>query len=171
MDGRNMISFDEFVATRAPALLRFAYLLCGDRHLAEDMLQEVLARGYRRWDRIAPSGPPEAYLRRAILREYLSWRRRRASTESVVAVVPDRVGAGHLEDELAVRDEMWTLLAALPRTQRAVLVLRYYLDLPDGDIADLLGCAVPTVRVTAFRALTTLRGRLSPSPVTEARNG
>ena len=66
---------------------------------------------------------------------------------------------------------MWALLATLPRTQRAVLVLRYYLDLPDSDIADLLGCAVPTVRVTAMRALTALRGQLSPSPVTEARNG
>jgi RNA polymerase sigma-70 factor (sigma-E family) len=166
-----MISFDDFVTARGPALLRFAYLLCGDRHLAEDMLQEVLARGYRRWSRIAASGPPEAYLRRAVLHEYLSWRRRRASTEAVVAAVPDRADPGQLAEELAARDEMWALLATLPRAQRAVLVLRYYLDLPDTEIADLLGYAVPTVRVNAFRALAKLRDRLSPSATTEARSG
>lgn len=166
-----MISFDDFVAARGQALLRFAYLLSADRHHAEDILQEVLARAYRRWGRIAASGPPEAYLRRAVLREYLSWRRRRASTEAVVAAVPERADRGQLADDLVARDEMWTLLGILPRTQRAVLVLRYYLDLPDAEIANLLDCAVSTVRVTAFRALARLRDEISPATTTEARNG
>jgi len=166
-----MISFDEFVTARGPALLRFGYLMCGDRHLAEDILQEVLAKVYRRWGRIARTEPPEAYVRRAILHQYLSWRRRRASTESVVAEVPEHADRGLLAEHVAVRDEMWALLDTLPRVQRAVLVLRYYLDLPDAEIADLVGCALPTVRVHAFRALGTLRARLSETLHTEAPHG
>lgn len=165
-----MISFDEFVTARGPALLRFGYLMCGDRHLAEDILQEVLAKMYRRWGRIAGAEPPEAYVRRAILHQYLSWRRRRASTEAVVAEVPEHADPGLMAEQVAVRDEMWALLGTLPRVQRAVLVLRYYLDLPDPEIADLVGCAPSTVRVHAFRALTALRARLSEHLTTEARS-
>ncbi|BCB73832.1 hypothetical protein Pflav_002420 [Phytohabitans flavus] len=109
-----MISFDEFVTARGPALLRFGYLMCGDRHLAEDILQEVLAKVYRRWGRIARAEPPEAYVRRAILHQYLSWRRRRASTEAIVAEVPEHPDRGLMADQVAVRDEMWALLATLP---------------------------------------------------------
>ncbi|SDY10412.1 RNA polymerase sigma-70 factor, sigma-E family [Micromonospora pattaloongensis] len=164
------ISFEEFVTARGPALLRFAYLLCGDRYLAEDVLQEVLARAYRRWSRIG--GAPEPYLRKAVLNQYLSWWRRKSSSEALVATVPDRVQAYRTADELAARDEIWTLLATLPRPQRAVLVLRYYLDLSDSEIAELLGYAVPTVRVYAFRALGRLRAALSGrAPTTEARSG
>jgi RNA polymerase sigma-70 factor (sigma-E family) len=166
-----MISFDEFVTARGPALLRFGYLMCGDRHLAEDILQEVLAKMYRRWGRIAGTEPPEAYVRRAILHQYLSWRRRRASTEAVVAEVPEHADPGLMAEHVAVRDEMWALLGTLPRVQRAVLVLRYYLDLPDPEIADLVGCAPSTVRVHAFRALAALRARLSEHLTTEARSG
>ncbi|BCB88291.1 SigE family RNA polymerase sigma factor [Phytohabitans suffuscus] len=166
-----MISFDEFVTARGPALLRFGYLMCGDRHLAEDILQEVLAKVYRRWGRIARTEPPEAYVRRAILHQYLSWRRRRASTEAVVAQVPEHPDSGLMADHVAVRDEMWALLDTLPRVQRAVLVLRYYLDLPDPEIADLVGCAPATVRVHAFRALGALRTRLSAHLTAEDRSG
>ena len=166
-----MISFDEFVTARGPALLRFGYLMCGDRHLAEDILQEVLAKVYRRWGRIARTEPPEAYVRRAILHQYLSWRRRRSSTEAVVADVPEHPDGGLMADHVAVRDEMWALLGTLPRVQRAVLVLRYYLDLPDPEIADLVGCAPATVRVHAFRALGALRARLSEHLTTEDRSG
>jgi RNA polymerase sigma-70 factor (sigma-E family) len=166
-----MISFDDFVTARGPALLRFGYLVCGDRHLAEDMLQEVLAKVYRRWGRIARTEPPEAYVRRAILHQYLSWRRRRSSTEAVVAQVPEHPDRGLMADHVAVRDEMWTLLRTLPRVQRVVLVLRYYLDLPDPEIADLVGCAPATVRVHAFRALGALRARFPEHLTVEDRSG
>ncbi|MFC0528793.1 SigE family RNA polymerase sigma factor [Phytohabitans kaempferiae] len=165
-----MISFEEFVTARGPALLRFGYLMCGDRHLAEDILQEVLAKVYRRWGRIARAEPPEAYVRRALLHQYLSWRRRRSSTEAVVPAVPESADLAVLAEQVAARDEMWALLATLPRVQRAVLVLRYYLDLPDAEIADLVGCAPATVRVHAFRALGTLRATLS-TVTSEARSG
>jgi hypothetical protein len=81
--------FDEFVHGRGRALLRFAYVLSGDAHLAEDLVQEVLARVHRRWDKITTMDHPEAYVRAAIVRQFLSWRRRRASSEKVLAQVPE----------------------------------------------------------------------------------
>lgn len=149
--------FDGFVVARGQALLRFAHVLCGNGHLAEDLVQEVLARAHRRWERIERMEAPEAYVRRAIVREFLSWRRRRASTEAVVAEVPDRPSGPDTAQELAARDEMWTLLAGLPRVQRAVLVLRFYEDLSEADTALVLGCSVGTVKSQTARGLDRLR--------------
>ncbi|OLE23803.1 MAG: RNA polymerase subunit sigma-24 [Actinobacteria bacterium 13_1_20CM_3_71_11] len=152
--------FDEFVVIRGPALLRFAHVLCGNAHLAEDLVQEVLARVHRRWDRIERMDGPEAYVRRAVVREFLSWRRRRASREAVLADLPDRPVDEDAAQRHAARDEMWCLLAGLPRAQRAVLVLRFYDDLTDIEIAEVLGCAPSTVRAHASRALARLRTTL-----------
>lgn len=160
-----MRDFDDFVTGRSPALLRFAYLLTGDRHLAEDLTQEALVRAHRRWHAIVGEAGPEPYVRQVILRQYLSWRRRRASTERPVAEPPDGAPAGDdLADRVVDADELWTALRALPRSQRAVVVLRYYEDLPDAEIARLLGCAPATVRVHAFHALHRLRSVLTPVP-------
>jgi RNA polymerase sigma-70 factor (sigma-E family) len=159
--------FDDFVVTRGQALLRFAHVLCGNAHLAEDLVQEVLARVHRRWARIEYLEAPEAYVRRAIVREFLSWRRRRSSREAVLAEVPDRPSGQDTAQQLAARDEMWTLLAGLPRAQRAVLVLRFYDDLADDEIANALGCAPSTVRAHASRALARLRTALGHRPTVE----
>jgi RNA polymerase sigma-70 factor (sigma-E family) len=163
--------FDGFVVARGQALLRFAHVLCGDGHLAEDLVQEVLARAHRRWERIERMEAPEAYVRRAIVREYLSWRRRRASTEAVVAEVPDRAYPYDTAQRIAARDEMWTLLAGLPRAQRAVLVLRFYADLADDEIAAALGCSPSTVRAHASRALARLRSAVQDRPTVEVDRG
>jgi RNA polymerase sigma-70 factor (sigma-E family) len=152
--------FDDFVVARGAVLLRFAHVLCGNPHLAEDLVQEVLARVHRRWARIESMHAPEAYVRTAIVREFLSWRRRRASTEAVLAEVPDRSAEPDRVQQLAARDEMWTLLASLPPAQRAVLVLRFYEDLADDAIAEVLGCSQSSVRAQASRALTRLRAQL-----------
>ncbi|WP_306214815.1 SigE family RNA polymerase sigma factor [Actinoplanes sp. RD1] len=149
--------FDDFVHGRGKALLRFAYVLSGDAHLAEDLVQEVLARLHRRWDRIAAMDNVEAYVRTAIVRQFLSWRRRRAYREAVLADVPEPAGRGDPQQHVAARDQMWQLLRGLPRAQRAVLVLRFYCDLPDDEIASLLGCGRSTVRSQAARALTRMR--------------
>jgi RNA polymerase sigma-70 factor (sigma-E family) len=155
-------SFEEYVTARGDRLLRFAYVLCGDGYLAEDLVQDVLARAHRRWSRIEAE-QPDAYLRAAIVRAHLSWRRRRSSSERVVARVDDDTPAPpDFTQEVAVRDELWSLLARLPRAQRAVLVLRFFEDLDDRRIAEVLGCAPATVRVHASRALTTLRATMSP---------
>ena len=156
--------FDDFVTVRNGSLLRFAYLLTGDRHLAEDLTQEALVRAHRRWHAIVGEDGPEPYVRRVILRQYLSWRRRHSSTERPIAEPPDGPLGADLAERVVDADEMWTALRALPRSQRAVVVLRYYEDLPDIEIARLLGCAPATVRVHAFHALHRLRSVLTPVP-------
>ncbi len=163
--------FDTFVVARGQALLRFAYLLSGNAHLAEDLVQEVLARAHLRWARITRMDAPEAYVRRAIVREYLSWRRRRSSTEAVVAEVPDWADQVDPAQQVVARAEMWRLLGDLPRSQRAVLVLRFYADMPDDEIAAHLGCAAPTVRAYASRALARLRSAIVDRRAVEVDRG
>jgi RNA polymerase sigma-70 factor (sigma-E family) len=150
-------SFEEYVTAQGEALLRFAYLVSGDHHLAQDLVQEVLARMHGRWRRVERDGSPGPYVRRAVVREYLSWRRRRSSTERMMAAPPDQPTTHAPPDRVAEQDEAWRLLATLPRAQRAVLVLRFYEDLSDAQIAEVLGCAESTVRVHASRALSRLR--------------
>jgi RNA polymerase sigma-70 factor (sigma-E family) len=155
-------SFDDFVVNRGPALLRFAYLLTGDRHRAEDLVQEVLAKVHQRWSRIERAEGADFYVRKALVRQNLSWWRRLSSlSEQPVAEVPDNTTEADGEQALAARDEMWALLATLPRRQRAVLVLRFYEDLPDDRIAAVLGCSPVNVRVQASRALARLRSTIS----------
>jgi RNA polymerase sigma-70 factor (sigma-E family) len=148
------VPFEDFVVARGPALVRFAHGLSGDRHLAEDLVQEVLARVAERWSRLER---PEAYLRAALCRELVSWRRRRSHGERP-GEVPDRVGPGSA-DGVVERDAVWRLLATLQARQRAVLVLRYWEGLPDREIAGLLGCSEGTVRSSAARAFAVLRAQ------------
>jgi RNA polymerase sigma-70 factor (sigma-E family) len=153
------VTFDEWAQARLPALLRFAVALTGDRGLGEDVVQEVLIRAYGRWSRIAALDQPEAYLRRMVTNEYLSWRRRWARV-TPHADVPAEPGAGPAPDHAdahADRSALAVELARLPRRQRAVLVLRYYEHLTDAEIADVLQCPQGTVRSLASRALRTLR--------------
>jgi RNA polymerase sigma-70 factor (sigma-E family) len=150
-------SFDELVTSNERRLLRLALMLSGGVHSAEDLVQTVLARAHRRWDRISALEHPEAYLRTMVVNEFLSWRRRLKNREVPVAEMlePDPVedtGSRH-----AQRDAAWRLLATLPRQQRAVLVLRFYEDLPDDEIAAVLGCSASTVRSNASRGLASLR--------------
>ena len=152
-------NFEEFVVARGRALLRFAYVLTGDGHFAEDLVQEALLRTHRRWTAVEHADGPEPYVRRTVLHLYLSWRRRRSSTETPVATLPE-VAHPDPTAPVADRDALWLLLRQLPRAQRAVVVLRYYEDLPDAEIAELLGCSPATVRVHAFKALRKLRAAL-----------
>jgi RNA polymerase sigma-70 factor (sigma-E family) len=151
------LTFEEYVATRGPALVRFARLLTGDRHRAEDLVQEALSKAYLRWDRMIRSEQPDAYLRRMVINASRSWWRRRTNRETPTGVSRDRVAPGQMETETVERDEMWQRIARLPERQRTVLVLRYYEDLDDAAIADILGCTAVTVRTHAMRALNTLR--------------
>jgi RNA polymerase sigma-70 factor (sigma-E family) len=148
-------SFEDFVRSRGPALLRYAHLLCGDGSRAEDLVQDALVKVHRRWATSADLTAPFAYTRRAVTNEYLSWRRRLANHE-VPTTVPDRAVAGP-GDGLADRDLVWSVIRDLPRRQRVVLVLRYYEDLGDREIAEALGVAEGTVRSLASRAFATLR--------------
>ena len=157
-------AFEEYVLTRGAALVGYAYVLCGDRHLAEDLVQEVLVRVARRWDQI--EGPADPYVRTAVARELTSWRRRRSNAE-IPSVLPDRPG-GFAPDAAVERDPLWRLLQMLPVRQRAVLVLRHWEGLDDIEIAELLGCRRATVRSLAARAAATLRDH--PDLVRLSRN-
>lgn len=148
--------FDEYVVTRSGALLRLAYLLTGDGHRAEDLVQDTLERLCRRWSRMTDVTDPHAYARKILLNQHLTWRRKRASRELVVADLPERAGDDETET-VGVRHLLWQRIGALPPRQRTVVVLRYYEDLTDADIAEALGIAPVTVRSTAMRALTKLR--------------
>lgn len=149
--------FADFVVERQQALLRFAMVLCGDARLAEDVVADVLSRAYERWAKITALDHPYAYVRRMIVNEYISWRRRRDRsivTASVDGYAPDVPDPAEAHSERAALDAQ---LATLPRQQRATLVLRYYEGLSDTEVADVLGCVPSTVRSNASRALHTLR--------------
>jgi RNA polymerase sigma-70 factor (sigma-E family) len=158
-------SYDDVVAAYAPALLRLAVMLTGDPSDAEDLLQSTLLRTVRHAERVASMAAPAAYLRRVMLNEHLSHGRRlgrrvRTVSSEVTSYHPP-VPSG--ADTVDSRDETWAWLAGLRPQQRAVLVLRYYEDLPDAEIAGVLGCSESTVRSHAFRGLASLRERLDAS--------
>jgi RNA polymerase sigma-70 factor (sigma-E family) len=151
----------EFVQTRSSALLRTACLLtAGDRQAAEDLVQTALAQAYVAWWRIRESAAREAYVRRILTRAAIRRTRRRAwRAEELMAEPPDDP-VGDESDPVDVRLSVWPLLRALPARQRAVVVLRYYEDLSEAQIADALGCSPGTVKSHASRALATLRSQL-----------
>src|SRR5262245_34711256 len=148
-------SFVEYVRSRHTELLRYAHVLSGDPHLAADLVQDALERAGLHWRRIRRQDDPEGYLRRIIVNRYVSrWRALRR--ERLVADLPEVVAPAGTEP-----DSLWTLLATLPRQQRAVLVLRFYEDLSEAQIAEVLGCSVGTVKSNGFRALAKLRTALA----------
>jgi RNA polymerase sigma-70 factor (sigma-E family) len=153
-------TFDQFAADRIDRLLRFTTALTCDPHLAQDVVQEVLVRVQHKWARIGPMSARDQYVRRMIINEYLSWRRRKAAT-TVAAThsTLDAIGTPTADPAAGVteRDAMRGHIARLPRKQRAALMLRYYCDRDDAEIAELLGCSVGTVRSHISRALGTLR--------------
>ena len=146
--------FAAFVAARTPALLRTAYLLTGDWAAGEDLLQTTLEQCWRRWNRLGAH--PEPYVRQAMLRTFLSWRRRRWTGETPTEQLPE-VAAADATSEYDEREQLWRALQRLPRGQRAVIVLRYFDDLSEQETAAVLGIAVGTVKSQASKALSTLR--------------
>jgi RNA polymerase sigma-70 factor (sigma-E family) len=156
------MTFEEYAAWRLPALLRFAAVLAGSQDLAQDIVQEVLIRVHARWRRISRLDVPDQYVRRMIVNEFLSWRRRWGRFLPVGQVAEDHRPAAVAEPPdtataHAERDALLVELARLPRRQQAVLVLRYYEGQSDNEIAELLGCQPGTVRGYASRALAALR--------------
>jgi RNA polymerase sigma-70 factor (sigma-E family) len=147
-------SFRAFVRARSAALGRSAYLLTGDRHLAEDLLQTALYQAARRWGRITAAGDPEAYVRRILYTTHVSWWRRRRVTEAYGVELPDVVARA---DDPELRLALAQALARLTPKQRAVLVLRFYEDLSESQTAAMLGCAVGTVKSQTRHALGRLR--------------
>jgi len=161
-------AFTAYLHARQPALLRTAYLITGNRATAEDVLQTALAKLYLAWDRVERREAVDAYVRRIIINEANSlwrspWRRREIAVDEVpeTASTIDRYDDGQ-------SDALWAFVQTLPKKQRAVVVLRYYEELSEAEIADILGISVGTVKSQASRALAGLRQRvpstLRPEP-------
>jgi RNA polymerase sigma-70 factor (sigma-E family) len=163
------MTFEEFTAKWLPALLAFATVLTGQPASGEDLTQEVLIRANSRWAQIAGLDRPDLYIRKMLLNEFLSWRRRSWRLIPAGDAVGQRGSAPDHAADFAEHQAMLAEIAKLPRRQRAVLVLRYYEDRSDNEIAELLGCTPSTVRAYASRALAALRVELRPEPPELAR--
>lgn len=158
--------FAEFVAARWASLYRLAYLLAASPTGAEDLLQTTLEKAYVRWGRISQVEYPEAYVRRMLTRTLVSSRRRAWTGERPTARLPETPEESG-EPGILDRSLLWPLVCALPDRQRAVIVLRFYEDLTEAQIADALGCAPGTVKSQTSAAKGALRRALAASGVGE----
>jgi RNA polymerase sigma-70 factor (sigma-E family) len=147
--------FTAFAEACQLRMLRSAYLICGDRHLAEDLVQTALVKVALRWRQIR-DGHPEAYMRTILYRDAVSWWRR-ARREILVADLPDCHGPADGTEPAALRVVFAAALARLTRKQRAVLVLRFFEDYTEAHTAEVLGIAVGTVKSQTAIALRRLR--------------
>jgi RNA polymerase sigma-70 factor (sigma-E family) len=153
--------FAAFVRARGDHHLRMAVLLTGDRPTAEDLVQASLLKLYQAWPRLDTSADPDAYLRQIIVNTRRSWWRALWRRETPTDGLPEEIAT---DSDFADRHALGALvrqaLARLPRQQRAVLVLRYFEDLPEAEVAGLLGCSAGTVKTHAHRGLRGLREQL-----------
>jgi RNA polymerase sigma-70 factor (sigma-E family) len=158
--------FVEFVAARWTSLYRLAYLLTASPTAAEDVLQTTFEKAYGSWSRISRMDFPEAYVRRMLANALVSSRRRAWLREVPSDSMPEAAEAA-IEVGVLDRSLLWPLVCALPVRQRAVIVLRYYEDLTEAQIADVLGCAPGTVKSQTSAAMKALRRALAASGVGE----
>lgn len=148
--------FREFMHGRWPAMVRLAYALTGDPGHAEDVAQAAFAKAYAAWPRISRAGNPDAYVRKIVVNENRNRFRKQRVPEHLTDAPPERAGAG-ADRNVADHSALIAALRALGPRQRAVVVLRYWLDLSEAEIAATLDCSVGTVKSQASRALATLR--------------
>jgi RNA polymerase sigma-70 factor (sigma-E family) len=159
--------FAEFVAARWSSLYRLAYLLAASPTGAEDLLQTTLEKAYMNWSRIGRMEYAEAYVRRMLANTMVSSRRRAWMGERPTDELPEEIGDS-AENPILDRNLFWPLVCALPARQRAVIVLRYYEDLTEAQIADVLGCAPGTVKSQSSAGIGALRRALAASGIGEA---
>jgi RNA polymerase sigma-70 factor (sigma-E family) len=151
--------FAVYVRDRGEHHLRVAVLLTGDWHAAEDLLQTSPVKLYRAWPKLQLDRDPDAYLRQIMVNTHRSWWRARWRRETPTGELPEIVIAD-FADRHALAAQVRQALQALLERQRAVLMLRYYVDLPEGEVADLLGCSLGTVKTHTHRGLRALRDNL-----------
>ncbi|MFB6721577.1 SigE family RNA polymerase sigma factor [Kribbella sp. NPDC056345] len=159
-------AFVEFVETANPSLRRTAYLISGDRHKADDIVQDALYKLYLHWPKVNRVGNPFAYARRMVVNAAYDGGRRPWRREVTIAAVPDQPVTEDFTAGHASRDEVLEALRTLAPRQRACVVLRYYEDLSIEQTAEVLGCSEGTVKSQAARGLDTLRKAMTrrPSP-------
>ncbi len=158
---RDEDGYAEFVAARWTSLHRLAYLLTASAPAAEDLLQTALMKTYVKWARVKGLDSPDGYVRKTMVNALISETRRpHWGRESLWQEPPETAGEP-LETAVLDHAMLWPLICALPTRQRAVVVLRYYEDLSEEEIAAALGCARGTVKSHASDALRSLRRGLS----------
>ncbi|MEV6929990.1 SigE family RNA polymerase sigma factor [Dactylosporangium sp. NPDC051485] len=157
--------FDDFVRARTPSLLRSAFLLTGDQHLAEDLVQNALIHTHRSWQRLHHAGNAEAYTRKIMYHQQVAWWRRGKVVERLAEDVADAMrgarrggsDAGDHANATAVRVTLQAALLRLTNRQRAVLVLRFFEDRSEVEAAELMGVSVGTIKSQTAKALARLR--------------
>ena len=142
---RDEVDFSQFVRAHHARLFRTVYLLTGDYHRAEDVVQATFMRLYQRWGRVAAMRDPGAYARKVAVNQVWSWRRRRSSQEVPAFRVVD-VALPSPADDVTDHEAVWSAVLSLPSRQRAVIVLRFYEDLSEAQTAEIVGMAVGTVK-------------------------
>lgn len=152
--------FEAWMIARQRKLLATAYLLTGDPHSAEDLVQTTLAKVYLAWDRVSQAQSVDAYARKMLVNEHTSGWRRLWRHREVVTDTSDHDVPMHGEQYDGVRETLWEAVRGLPERQRAVVVLRYYEQLSEKETADVLGVSTGTVKSQASRALASLRTHL-----------
>jgi len=166
VDSDREAAFEAFALGRQAALFRLAFLLSGDRHQAEDLVQSTLERTYQHWRRVAAADNPEAYVRRMLVNAASDWRRSRRymveQRQDGALALPSRRDGG--TDRVESHDVVLRALRGLPARMRAVLVLRYFEDLSEAETASALDCWVGTVKSQASRGLARLRAAMDPKP-------
>jgi RNA polymerase sigma-70 factor (sigma-E family) len=162
--------FEAYMSARQPSLLRTAYLLTGDQHTAEDLVQTALAKLYLSWDKVQRRELVDGYVRRILDNENNSlWRRAWKKREFSTDTLPDQQTVTDTHDD-GRSAALWEFVQTLPRKQRAVVVLRFYEDLSEAEVAETLGISVGTVKSQSSRALAALRSRVHTQPLL-ARDG
>jgi RNA polymerase sigma-70 factor (sigma-E family) len=149
-------AFHEYVTSQSGSLLRMAYLLTRNRADAEDLVQAALAKTYQAWDRIEDRAAVDGYVRRAMVNTHISWWRRRRVEEYPTDEIPDQPVIDHASDS-EVQDALRRAIERLPQRMRAAVVLRYYEDMSEAEIANVLGVSLGTVKSTVSRAVAKLR--------------
>lgn len=151
------MEFEEYASVRGQELVRLGYTVSGDHQRAEDLAQIALMQAFRTWRRVQRADDPHSYVRRILINSYLSMTRRRSFTEAPAAELDADRAMPDPADDVVDSDDLWRALGALPPRERVVLMLRYYQDMDDRTIADVLGIKPSSVRATASRALASLR--------------
>lgn len=159
--------FTDFVQAALPRLLRFAHVLTGNSASAEDLVQTALGRAWRAW-RLRDIDDPQAFVRKVMVNSYATWYRRKASTEMVTSDLGLDLAVGDAASRFDDRDAMWRALLTLPPKQRTVMVLRYYEELSESEIAAVMGTTTGTVKSQAARAIRRLAAIITIADLTPA---
>jgi RNA polymerase sigma-70 factor (sigma-E family) len=169
MRAEDEAEFAELVAVLSHRLHRMAYAVCGDRPLAEDAVQSALVSAYRTWPRVREAESPEAYLRKMVVNQLLSWRRRKSWNTTPALGRPVEPSRDSHENDVVEHQLVWAAVGDLPPRQRAVIVLRYYEGMTEADIAATLDIRPGTVKSQSSAAMARLRAALAdPEPTLAA---